>query len=95
MFTSRHGLTKQLSKEGILVLGHQQADPIIAELLNLPVPVKGEFVSCRIRRRKQVSRNPKVFLAGNCWELGSTDIVEGVPPRETYRTADPSSFREG
>jgi len=38
---------KHLRAEGILVLGHQGEDPIIAGKLGLPVPNKGEMISIR------------------------------------------------
>lgn len=38
---------KHLREEGILLLGHQEADPDIARELGLPVPTKGEFISTK------------------------------------------------
>lgn len=35
-------------KEGIAILGHQDAHPSIAAALGLPVPVKGEWLAVRI-----------------------------------------------
>lgn len=37
-----------LRPEGIVILGHQDAHPVIAATLGLPVPVKGEWVSVRV-----------------------------------------------
>lgn len=39
---------KKLAAEGILVLGHQNEDPFKAAFRGLPVPRKGEFISCRL-----------------------------------------------
>ncbi len=41
---------RHLGKEGILVLGHQENDPLVAQALGLPVPGKGDFVSARVAR---------------------------------------------
>jgi len=40
------GARTQLRAEGILVLGHQENDPLVAADLGLPAPEKGEFISC-------------------------------------------------
>jgi hypothetical protein len=42
------GARTALQAEGILVLGHQDHDPLVAAALGLPVPRKGEFVSARV-----------------------------------------------
>lgn len=38
----------QLRPEGILILGHQRRHSMVAEALDLPVPSKGGWVSCRL-----------------------------------------------
>lgn len=45
---STGGARTNLQPEGILVLGHQDNDPLVAKALGLPVPRKGEFVSARV-----------------------------------------------
>ncbi len=42
------GAREKLQPEGILVLGHQDNDPLVASALGLPVPQKGEFVATRV-----------------------------------------------
>ncbi|SNS43428.1 Restriction endonuclease NaeI [Geodermatophilus saharensis] len=42
------GARDKLRPEGILVLGHQDNDPVVAEALGLPRPRKGEFVAARV-----------------------------------------------
>jgi hypothetical protein len=39
---------RHLGREGILVLGHQEQDPDVAEALGLQRPRKGEFISVRV-----------------------------------------------
>ncbi|SDM41930.1 Restriction endonuclease NaeI [Geodermatophilus siccatus] len=42
------GAREKLRPEGIVVLGHQDNDPLVAKALGLPVPHKGEFVAARV-----------------------------------------------
>ncbi|WP_217518198.1 NaeI family type II restriction endonuclease [Streptomyces lunaelactis] len=42
------GARDALRPEGILVLGHQDNDPQVAQALGLPVPAKGELVASRV-----------------------------------------------
>jgi hypothetical protein len=42
------GAREKLRPEGIVVLGHQDYDPLVARALGLPVPAKGEFVAARV-----------------------------------------------
>lgn len=42
------GARTALRPEGILVLGHQDNDPLVARALGLPVPRKGELVATRV-----------------------------------------------
>ena len=44
------GARTQLQPEGIVVLGHQDNDPLVAEALGLQRPQKGEFISARVVR---------------------------------------------
>ncbi|MFF0341888.1 NaeI family type II restriction endonuclease [Kribbella sp. NPDC004875] len=45
---SNGGARDKLRQEGLLVLGHQDNDPRVAAALGLPIPVKGQFVVCRV-----------------------------------------------
>lgn len=47
MARARHS-RKPLLAEGILVLGHQENDPIYAAKIGIPVPRKGEMISTKI-----------------------------------------------
>lgn len=78
-------LPKHLGREGFLVLGHQEADPLIAELLGLPIPVKGEFVSCRIRLADATDASG-VNLDGTWWVLAENDAsATPAPLRKLYK----------
>ncbi|GAB3953248.1 hypothetical protein GCM10029976_093060 [Kribbella albertanoniae] len=42
------GARDNLRPEGLLVLGHQDNDPLVAAALGLPRPTKGQFIVCRV-----------------------------------------------
>lgn len=77
-------LAKNLGGEGFLILGHQGADPHIARGLDLPVPYKGELVSCRIVPAEYgVDRS--VWLGDGWWRLaGADEASEPSPDRDLY-----------
>lgn len=85
-------LSKNLGKEGFLVLGHQDADPHIAEGLGLPVPFKGEFVSCRI---VPASRGDGVWLGKGWWKLATDESAVPAPQRKNYRKLSRDEIRHG
>ena len=64
---------QHLQPEGIMVLGHQEADPYIAQILELPIPVKGEFVACRVVPCSTDENRPRVFLDNAWWRLADAD----------------------
>ncbi|SMP42409.1 Restriction endonuclease NaeI [Neorhodopirellula lusitana] len=74
----------QLGQYGFLIIGHQDADPHIATALKLPVPVKGEYVSCRIRKANSVD-HPRVCLDGDWWTIAKGgDEIEPAPERKLF-----------
>jgi len=82
-------LPKHLGREGIIVLGHQDASPHIARILGLPVPDKGEFVSCRISRVSGIVGRDTVHIAGELWALSNEgDQVEAAPSLPKKRPAE-------
>ena len=88
-------LPKHLGGKGYLVLGHQEADPHIAQCLRLPVPLKGEFVSCRVVRAA-AGPEPRIWLGNEWWRLAhATDPPSPGPDRKLYRGLDPRSIRRG
>ena len=88
-------LPQHLGDEGFLVLGHQEADPHIARGLGLPVPMKGEFVSCRVVRDTSQS-GLRVWLGEEWWRLADhSDPRCAAPVRSLYRTLDQRSIELG
>lgn len=69
------GSRTHLRSEGILVLGHQDNDPKVAEALGLPAPKKGEFVSARVVRVERKGDRRAAEITGMLWALA----VEGEP----------------
>jgi hypothetical protein len=73
-------LPQHLGKEGILVLGHQQDDPLVAAALDLRVPVKGEFISARVFPAEDGGARAAAEIGGRRWRLAeSTDPVVAAP----------------
>ncbi len=58
------GARDHLRPEGILVLGHQDNDPIIAAALGLPVPRKGELVAARVVPALPGDSRPSAGIGG-------------------------------
>ena len=88
-------LAEHLGGEGFLILGHQESDPHIARCLGLPVPDKGEFVSCRV-----VPAEPdatlRVWLGNGWWRLAHDDEPSGPSPeRGLYIGLDRQSVEHG
>lgn len=71
-------LHKHLGKEGIMVLGHQQADPYIAAALGLPIPRKGEFVSVAVTPCGGPDEYPRIHLDGVWWRATAAADPPGV-----------------
>jgi len=63
------GARTQLRPEGILVLGHQDNDPLVAAALGLPVPKKGEFISARVVPARDDRDDPVAIINGERWAL--------------------------
>ena len=63
------GARSHLRSEGILVLGHQDSDPLVARALGLPVPRKGEFISARVVPVAGERDGPVASIGGRCWAL--------------------------
>ena len=74
------GARTHLRPEGILVLGHQDDDPLIAEALGLPVPQKGEFISARVIPAREDRADPVAVIGGQRWALARPgDPVHPAP----------------
>lgn len=70
---STGGARTNLKPEGILVLGHQGSDPLVARALRLPVPAKGQFVSGRVVPAAVGDRAASVKICGHEWRLATND----------------------
>jgi len=67
-----------LRSEGLLVLGHQESHPHVATALELPVPVKGEWVAVRVVPVEPTDTRRFFTVAGQRWARGASD--EPVAP---------------
>lgn len=63
------GARTALRPEGILVLGHQDNDPLVAAALGLPVPRKGELVAARVIPANPDRTYPAAEIAGELWAV--------------------------
>jgi Restriction endonuclease NaeI len=63
------GARSHLRSEGILVLGHQDSDPLVARALGLPLPRKGEFISARVVPVAGERDGPAATIGGRRWAL--------------------------
>jgi Restriction endonuclease NaeI len=74
------GARTQLRPEGIVVLGHQDNDPLVAAALGLPVPRKGEFVSARVVPALDDRDDPVAIIDGSPWALARpSDPIVSAP----------------
>jgi hypothetical protein len=73
-------LPQHLGNEGILVLGHQEDDPQVAEDLGLPVPQKGQFISVRVVLAETGYAGGAAEIEGDRWRVaGIGDPVTPAP----------------
>ena len=88
-------LPANLGREGFLILGHQESDPHIAQALDLPVPDKGELVSCRVVPAENGAER-KVWLGKRWWRLATADEVAGPSPdRHLYLSLSRQTIESG
>ena len=74
------GARSALRPEGILVLGHQDNDPLVAAALGLPVPRKGEFVSARVVPAHEDRDDPVAIIDGQAWALARPEDPQAPAP---------------
>lgn len=67
------GARTALRPEGILVLGHQDNDPLVAAALGLPVPRKGELVAARVVQAQPDRDDPVAMIEGHAWAVARRD----------------------
>ncbi|MFG2950834.1 NaeI family type II restriction endonuclease [Streptomyces adustus] len=71
---------KKLRPEGIVVLGHQGSHPRVARALELPIPVKGEWISTRLVPVSSDDERPKFSLDGQFWARAcGEELLHPVP----------------
>lgn len=63
------GARTALRPEGIVVLGHQENDPLVAAALGLPVPRTGELVAARVVRAHPDRDDPAAVMGGKRWAI--------------------------
>jgi Restriction endonuclease NaeI len=81
------GARTALRPEGILVLGHQDNDPLVAAALGLPVPRKGELVAARVIAADPDRTDLVAVIDGQCWSVAwpgglvvaAPEIERGTP----------------
>lgn len=88
-------LPANLGREGFLILGHQGSDPHIARALGLPVPDKGELVSCRVVPAAFEAER-KVWSGEGWWRLARADEEsEASPDRGLYLALSRNTIESG
>lgn len=83
---------RALASEGIVILGHYQPHPDIAEALGLPRPTLGRFVSARLARWVEGDLGPWASIGETRWRLAQPEdpTIEAptLPEQGTYRAND-------
>lgn len=82
------GARQKLRPEGILVLGHQDNDPLVAEALCLPRPRKGEFVSAWVVPATPGDLRPQAVIEGHGYVLAEPGDPVVTAPDVPRKHAD-------
>lgn len=75
---------KALGPEGIVILGHQDAHPLIATALGLPVPEKGEWIAVRVTPVSESDDRRFFTMFGHRWARAREDEPVVAAPAD-YR----------
>jgi hypothetical protein len=78
-------LARHLGQRGFVVLGHQDASPLIAEMLGLDPCEKGELMSCRVVPVDADSPRPRFHADGGWWAAANDDEPESPAPQIPQR----------
>jgi hypothetical protein len=70
----------KLREEGIVILGHYQPHPLLAEQLNLPVPTLGSFVSARLVPASGGDSHGAIYIAGSAWRVAQVGEAVVMAP---------------
>ncbi|WP_082923999.1 NaeI family type II restriction endonuclease [Dietzia sp. 111N12-1] len=71
---------KALRNEGLIILGHYDPHPRIAEELGLPRPTLGRFVAVRVARCSEVDAGPSAGIGGQRWRVATADDAPQPAP---------------
>lgn len=86
---------RALAAEGIVILGHYQPHPDIAEALGLPRPTLGRFVSARLAHWGPGDSDPWASIAETRWRVAreGDPVAEApdLPEQGTYRDVAPDA----
>lgn len=74
-----------LRQEGLLVLGHQDSHPHVAKALQLPVPVKGEWIAARVVPVEATDTRPFFSVAEQRWARAQPDEPVVAAPKLPQR----------
>ncbi|MFD6273518.1 NaeI family type II restriction endonuclease [Nocardia asteroides] len=91
---SNGGARDKLRPEGILVLGHQECDTVVADALGLPVPQVGEFVAVRVAPTSPLGYRRSVNIRGEWWAVAD-EQDEVTPAPIIERRADVRGVSSG
>lgn len=87
------GARTALRSEGILVLGHQENDPVVAAALGLPVPHKGELIAARVAPARPGRDGQVAEIDGGAWVVAKQDdpvvVAAEVRPRRSGSGSTP------
>lgn len=85
---SNGGARDRLQKEGILILGHQDNDPLVARSLGLSVPKKGQFIAAQVVPVAQPQEGRATAeIAGRHWAIardGEISVQAPAIPRKKH-----------
>jgi hypothetical protein len=75
------GARGYLQNEGIIILGHQENEPLVARSLGLPIPKKGEFIAVRLVKINEAYRGRNsAEINGHLYAVAKPDDpVEEAP----------------
>ena len=77
---SNGGARDQLRPEGLLVLGHQDNDPLVAGALELDIPTKGQFIVTRVVPRSPGDVRPFAQIDGHGYVVALPHEVVAPAP---------------
>nr|WP_269326588.1 NaeI family type II restriction endonuclease [Kineosporia mesophila] len=84
------GARSKLRPEGILILGHMENEPVIADQLGLPAPKSGELISVRVKPTDQSSDDKMAAIGTSFWTIAkTTDSIQEAPsvPKKSAQAA--------